>query len=182
MPEVPDELLDMMLADKDMVEQLEAPLKAMGMTQSLAAMPREMQRAAVAAMMAVMQKSGADDEEADTTPDIPDAAVRAVFAEPKRQALLRDVMQQNGLEGDPADLPFSVQRKIVEALVQADALSLADLQPASPPPPTPVATPVPAGPPASPTTSSATLSALVPAPAKPGFFRRMFGWGNGTKH
>jgi hypothetical protein len=51
-------------------------------------------------------------------PEMPDALVRHIFAEPQAQEMLRDIMQQNSLSGAPSDLPLEVQRAIVTALMK----------------------------------------------------------------
>jgi len=44
--------------------------------------------------------------------------VRAIFANPQTQALLKNVMSQINLAGEPGDLPLEVQRVIVAALIE----------------------------------------------------------------
>ena len=60
---------------------------------------------------------GASEDVADAPLPVADEVVREVFAAPQAQELLRGVMRQSGLDGEPASLPFEVQRAIVAALV-----------------------------------------------------------------
>ncbi|MGO9476008.1 MAG: hypothetical protein ACLPWS_21775, partial [Rhodomicrobium sp.] len=94
----------------------------------------ETQREAVAAMMAAMQETK-HETEAPEAPDIPDAMVRHVFADPQAQELLREVMRQNDLPGAPADLPFEVQRAIAAALIEKGIIKYGEAPQDEPPPP-----------------------------------------------
>ncbi|MEL7481374.1 MAG: CHAT domain-containing tetratricopeptide repeat protein [Pseudomonadota bacterium] len=55
---------------------------------------------------------------------LPDDLVHAVFADPAGQDLLRKVMADNGLQGEPADLPPHVQRTIVEMLMAQGVIQI----------------------------------------------------------
>jgi hypothetical protein len=48
---------------------------------------------------------------------LPDDFVRALFASPEAQDLLKEVPRQNDIEVAPGDLPFELQRAIAAALV-----------------------------------------------------------------
>jgi tetratricopeptide (TPR) repeat protein len=48
---------------------------------------------------------------------LPDEFVRAIFESPQAQGLLKEVLRQNNIEGEPGDLPFELQRAIASALV-----------------------------------------------------------------
>lgn len=54
----------------------------------------------------------------------PDEVVEGIFSNVDAAPLLRKVMTDNGLTGEPADLPLETKRKIFEALVKAGALQL----------------------------------------------------------
>ncbi|MGO9173873.1 MAG: TIR domain-containing protein [Rhodomicrobium sp.] len=133
LPEVPDALLDQLLADPKARAAIQHRLTQAGVTQPFDRMPREAQRHAVAAMMAAMQEAKAETE-APEAPDIPDELVRHVFAAPETQELLRDVMQQNGLPGAPADLPFEMQRAIAAALMKQGIIQMGEAPRDEPPP------------------------------------------------
>jgi hypothetical protein len=59
-------------------------------------------------------------------PEIPDALVQHIFADPDAQEMLRDAMRQNDLSGEPADLPLETQRAIVAALMQQGVIQFGD--------------------------------------------------------
>jgi hypothetical protein len=77
------------------------------------------------------QMQEAQAQEASKSPEISDALVRHIFADPQAQELLREVMQRNDLSGAPADLPLEAKRAIIAALVEAGAITLGE----APPPP-----------------------------------------------
>jgi hypothetical protein len=136
LPEVPDELLDQVLANPQACQALNAMLKEAGIHETIDKLDRNVQRQAVAAFIAMAQKQ--QEAEAETAapeaPDIPDELVRHVFADPQAQELLRDVMQQNNLPGAPADLPFEVQRAIVAALMKQGVIQMGEAPQAKAPP------------------------------------------------
>jgi hypothetical protein len=49
-----------------------------------------------------------------------------VFSAPEAQDMLRQVMQANGLDGAPADLPMATKQAIVTALIQNGAIRFGD--------------------------------------------------------
>ncbi len=134
LPEVPDALLDQLLADPKARAAIQHRLTQAGIDEPFERMPRETQREAVAAMMAAMQETK-HETEAPEAPDIPDAMVRHVFADPQAQELLREVMRQNDLPGAPADLPFEVQRAIAAALIEKGIIKYGEAPQDEPPPP-----------------------------------------------
>jgi hypothetical protein len=65
-----------------------------------------------------MMAGGFQDERGDTAGAISNDLVRQVSADPRADELLRKVMADNGLVGEPGELPSDMQRAIVEALVR----------------------------------------------------------------
>ena len=49
-----------------------------------------------------------------------------MFSAPEAQDMLRQVMQANGLDGAPADLPMATKQAIVTALIQNGAIRFGD--------------------------------------------------------
>jgi hypothetical protein len=129
MPHVSDELLDRILSEPKARELLGEALRNAGVQEPLEQMPRETQRAAVAAMLATMQEIEQGDGRPVEVPEIDPALVHEIFADPDAQDLLRDVMSKSNLPGAPADLPFQVQLAIVQMLVQQGAI---EISPAGP--------------------------------------------------
>ncbi len=137
LPDIPDELLDQILADPEARAKLEEALKHAGVDQPFDRMPRETQRQAVAMLVAAMQQEQEQSQGkrgGNSGANIPDAMVRQIFADPQAQEMLRDVMQQNNLTGAPAGLPFEVQRAIVAALMEAGVIQTGEAPQAEAPP------------------------------------------------
>jgi hypothetical protein len=134
-PEVPDALLDQLLANPEALEALNAMLKEAGIPETIDKLGREAQRQAVAALMAMAQKQ---QDAAEEEPDIPEELVHRVFAEAQFQDLLRDIMQRNDLSGAPAGLPMETKRAIVAALMKQGFIEEEKVpQAKAPPPPQP---------------------------------------------
>ncbi|MFZ1108587.1 MAG: toll/interleukin-1 receptor domain-containing protein [Rhodomicrobium sp.] len=129
-PEGEWEAEDRALADPDFRRQLSDILK--GGKIDLGALPQGDRREAARLVLQKMHEAQLQ-QEAPELPEIPDAAVRGIFADSQAQELLRDAMRQNGIPGAPADLPLEAQRAILAALVKAGAISLGE----APPPPEP---------------------------------------------
>jgi hypothetical protein len=129
-PEGEWEAEDRALADPDFRRQLSDILK--GGKIDLDALPQGDRREAARLVLQKMHEAQLQ-QEAPELPEIPDAAVRGIFADSQAQELLRDAMRQNGIPGAPADLPLEAQRAILAALVKAGAISLGE----APPPPEP---------------------------------------------
>lgn len=119
--QISDEMLDAALANERMREALSNALKTLGVEKPLDEAPRDLVRAAFAAMAAV-----AEQRQQAHKPQIPDEVVAQIFADPRVDGLLRDFMQQNGLEGEPQDLPDHGKRQIVEVLIQQGAISFGE--------------------------------------------------------
>ena len=45
-----------------------------------------------------------------------------MFADPRADALLRDIMSKNELAGEPADLPLEIKQAIVKMMVDQDII------------------------------------------------------------
>lgn len=123
LPHVSDELLDRILADPKGRELLEAALRNAGVQEPLESMPRETQRAAVAAVLVTMREIEESGQE--EPPEVAPELVQRIFADPDAQPLLCDVMAKANLAGAPADLPFEVQLAIVQMLIQQGAIEIA---------------------------------------------------------
>ncbi len=124
---------DRALADPDFRRQLSELLVANGY-QAFDELPLSEQRNATRQIAPKMRKAQ-HQEEAPAPDEIPDALVQHIFADPSLQELLREVMRQNNLAGEPADLSIDMQRSIVAALVKAGAINLGETPPPEAPPP-----------------------------------------------
>jgi non-canonical (house-cleaning) NTP pyrophosphatase len=122
MQDVPDELIDQILADPSGREMLEQLLKANKIEQPLDELPRETLRSAVADLLTMLQQSqggGADS-------DIPDELVDQVFSDPEAQPVLQQVMEHHELQGAPADLPVEAKRAIVKLLIDQGVIQFGE--------------------------------------------------------
>jgi hypothetical protein len=121
---------DRALADPDFRRQLREILK--GGNFDLDSMAVSDQREAARFFLRKMREAQQQQDQA----QVPDAVVQHVFADPNAQDMLFSVMEQNGLAGEPADLPLETKRAIVAMLVEAGAITLEEaLRPEVPPPP-----------------------------------------------
>lgn len=139
-PEIPDELLNQVLSDPEAVIALQNLAARAGVTTPVAEMPRTEQVALVTAMMGLAQRAEAEggmppmaaNSNAPGNPaDIPADLVAQVFADPRADEILRDIMSGNQLEGEPADLPDDMKRAIVQLLIDQGVISFEDNQPPS---------------------------------------------------
>jgi hypothetical protein len=107
---------DRALADPDFRRELSEALVRSGY-KPLDEMPLSEQRNATRQISKQMREAQ-QQQEASASVEIPDALVQHIFADPRAQEMLRDVMQQNNLSSAPSDLPLEVQRAIIAALVK----------------------------------------------------------------
>lgn len=89
--------------------------------------------------VALLQRAAAaiGKSEPSPPPDVPEALVRQIFADPGAQDLLREVMAANDLTGLPGELAIETQRAIVVGLIQAGAIRFNDDEDDAEPPSTP---------------------------------------------
>lgn len=126
MPQIPDELLNQVLADPEAVAALQELAGQAGVTTPVLSMPREEQIALVTAMMGLAQKAQAEGAAPGGPGDpsnIPDDLIQQVFADPRADTILRDIMAGNQLTGEPADLPPDIKRAIVQLLIDQGVIS-----------------------------------------------------------
>ena len=125
-PEIPPELLAQVLADPEAVAALQELAGRAGVTTPVLEMPREEQVALVTAMMGLAQEAQAKQGQGGAPGDpstIPDDLVQQVFADPRADTILRDIMNGNQLTGEPADLPDDIKRAIVQLLIDQGVIS-----------------------------------------------------------
>jgi len=122
--QISEKMLDAALANDQMRAALSSALKMQGVEQPLDQVPREIIKAAFAAMAAIAQQR--QQQKSPERPQIPDRLVAQIFADPRGDGVLRDVMRQNNLEGEPQDLPDGIKRQIVEVLVQQGVINFGE--------------------------------------------------------
>ena len=125
-PEIPDHLLQQVLADPEAVAALQELAGQAGVTTPVLSMPHEEQVALVTAMMGLAQKAqaeGGGPGGLGDPSDIPDDLIQQVFADPRADTILRDIMSGNQLTGEPADLPDDIKRAIVQLLIDQGVIS-----------------------------------------------------------
>lgn len=103
-----------------MRERIEQHAMANGGGASLDAISNDGLKVLIADMINAAQAEAPGEAAGDM--DLPDDLVRQIFADPDADALLRSAMSQVGLEGEPGELPFETQKRLVIALVQAGAI------------------------------------------------------------
>ena len=161
--EVSDDLLDEVLADPELRGQLEEMLLDAAIHEPLDMLPRETQREAVSALLAAMEDMPETDgvaevAAADVAPApapmpaprptpvvaVSDAVVHYVFADPKSHDMLKKVMREADLLGQPGDLEFDTRREIVEVLAEHGRIDVIKTEylASQAPQPVPVAIPV----------------------------------------
>ena len=80
-------------------------------------------------MMGLAQKAQAQGEGGEQRPAlgdpslVPDDLVQQVFADPRADPILRDIMAGNQLTGEPADLPHDIKQAIVQLLIDQGVIS-----------------------------------------------------------
>lgn len=121
-PQITDEVLDEILNNPDAVEAVEALAKQEGIEKPLSEMSREEQASLVGLMLQRAQAANLGGGDVDPD-DIPDELIAAVFSDPQGNAILREIMRDNQLEGDPADLPRETKQLIVKLLVDQGVIS-----------------------------------------------------------
>ena len=119
-PEIPEELLNQVLSDPEAVAALQELAARAGVTTPVAEMPREEQVALVTAMMGIAQRTQTDGQ---APSEVPDDLIQQVFADPRADTILRDIMNGNQLTGEPADLPDDIKRAIVQLLIDQGVIS-----------------------------------------------------------
>ena len=127
-PDIPDELLAQILSDPEAVDALQQLAARANVTMPVAEMPRPEQVALVKAMMNIAQQAqqqGSNDnpDPSGNPADIPEELVSQIFADPRADTILRDIMQGNELTGEPADLPDDIKRAIVQMLIDQGVIS-----------------------------------------------------------
>ncbi|MGI9475390.1 MAG: hypothetical protein ACR2PI_01695 [Hyphomicrobiaceae bacterium] len=122
-PEIPDQLLQQVLADPEAVAALQELAGRAGVTTPVLSMPHEEQVALVTAMMGLAQQAQAEGGGPGAPSDVPDDLVEQVFADPRADAVLRDIMAGNQLTGEPAELPQDIKRAIVQLLIDQGVIS-----------------------------------------------------------
>lgn len=116
--QITDELLDRALSQPQLRDMLEKLHGANGATTAFEALARDEQKQLLAELSMRLQ-----DAPAQPAPhEVPDQAVHQIFAAPETDAIIRRVMSENSLEGEPADLPFETKRAIVDTLFRAGVL------------------------------------------------------------
>lgn len=120
----PDDITDEFIAraksNPVMRERIEQHAMANGGGASLDAISNDGLKVLIADMINAAQAEAPGEAAGDM--DLPDDLVRQIFADPDADALLRSAMSQVGLEGEPGELPFETQKRLVIALVQAGAI------------------------------------------------------------
>lgn len=125
-PEIPQELLNQVLSDPEAIAALQELAGRAGVTTPVLEMPREEQIALVTAMMGLAQEAQAKQGGTATPGDpstVPDDLIQQVFADPRADTILRDIMAGNQLTGEPADLPQDIKRAIVQLLIDQGVIS-----------------------------------------------------------
>jgi hypothetical protein len=125
-PQIPEELLNQVLSDPEAVAALQELAARAGVHTPVAEMPRDEQVALVTAMMGLAQQA----QNENSPPggpggpsNIPDDLITQVFADPRADTILRDIMNGNQLTGEPADLPHDIKRAIVQLLIDQGVIS-----------------------------------------------------------
>ena len=120
-PVITEDIFNRVLAEPEAIKVLEVLAAREGITSPFLEIPREKQFELVAAMMEMARNAQeqADDGDAPggALDAIPDNIVEQVFADPRADALLRDIMSKNELAGEPADLPLEIKQAIVKMMV-----------------------------------------------------------------
>ncbi|MGI9408971.1 MAG: hypothetical protein ACR2OV_02775 [Hyphomicrobiaceae bacterium] len=120
-PDITEDVFNRVLAEPEALKVLEVLAAREGITTPFLEIPREKQFEIVAAMMemarAAQEQADDDDPPDGATDDIPDNIVEQVFADPRADALLRDIMSKNELAGEPTDLPLEIKQAIVKMMV-----------------------------------------------------------------
>lgn len=137
MPEIPQELLDQVLADPEAVAALQELAGRAGVTTPVAEMDRAEQVALVTAMIGAAQRAeaqsgnGAPEAANNNAPSdpaaIPEGLIQQVFSDPRADEILRDIMANNQLAGEPADLDDEIKRAIVQMLIDQGVISFQDM-------------------------------------------------------
>ena len=125
-PEIPDQLLQQVLADPEAVAALQELAGRAGVTTPVLSMTHEEQVALVTAMMGLAQQAqaeGAGPGGPGAPSGVPDDLGEQVFADPRADAVLRDIMAGNQLTGEPAELPQDIKRAIVQLLIDQGVIS-----------------------------------------------------------
>lgn len=126
-PEIPEHLLQQVLSDPEAVAAMQELAGRAGVTTPVLEMPRAEQVALVTAMMGLAQRAqeqgGGVPGQPHQPPDVPDGLIHQVFADPRADEILRDIMAGNQLTGEPVDLPHDIKRAIVQMLVDQGVIS-----------------------------------------------------------
>lgn len=124
--QIPQEMIDQIFADPNMTETLTAAIAMEGLSGEPADLAPVEKRALILRMMKASQRQRAPQASAGDDVEISDAMARQIFADPDAQAMLKQVMADNTLEGAPSDLPVETQRAIVKALVANGVIRFGD--------------------------------------------------------
>ena len=120
-PEISDEALSRVLADPEAIKVLEVLAAREGISTPFLEIHRDKQIELVAKMME-MARAAQEQADGSNPPidaqSIPDEIVVQVFSDPRADKLLREIMSQSDLTGEPADLPFNIKQAIVSMMVE----------------------------------------------------------------
>ena len=119
-PVITEEIFNRVLAEPEAIKVLEVLAAREGISTPFHDIQRDKQIELVAALVEMARTAhdqASDDEAPGEAPPIPNNIVQQVFADPRADALLRDIMSKNELVGEPADLPFEIKHAIVKMMV-----------------------------------------------------------------
>lgn len=122
--QIPDELLEKALNDPQMREMLEKMHAQTGNPTPFAEVPKEHQKAALAALAAGLKAQQEGAAQTIAPEQIPEELVDQIFADPRAKEMLAKFTADQGLEGAPQDLPLDTKRQIVAALIKAGAIGV----------------------------------------------------------
>ncbi|HFB2048205.1 MAG: hypothetical protein HRT83_04940 [Hyphomicrobiaceae bacterium] len=116
--QISDELLNAALANHEVRKILSAGIKSQGIDEPISQVSRDTVKETFAAIATLARQPA--------TPCIPDHLLDQIFSDAKACELLRDVMKQNNIKGEPHDLSDIAKRFIVYALIKQGAISFGE--------------------------------------------------------
>ncbi len=125
-PENINAMLPQILADPEAVNAMQVLAAREGISTPVAELAREKQVELVTQLIGMAQAAQAQSGGAGAPGDrggIPDEIVEQVFADPRADEILRQIMSGNELSGEPADLPLEIKRAIVQMMVDQGVIS-----------------------------------------------------------
>ncbi|MEL6278498.1 MAG: hypothetical protein AAFQ73_06925 [Pseudomonadota bacterium] len=121
--QIPDELLQKALNDPQMRAMLEKMHEQTGNPTPFEDIPKEHQKAALAALATGLKQQADQQPTGQFTPEqIPDELATQIFGDPRAQEMLAKFMADSGLEGAPSDLDMHSKKTIVSALINSGAI------------------------------------------------------------